>query len=126
MINSEYIFKKYQIPKELWQFLLTLFAIYEVRGTLDRINGIKYELRTKEKGHNRPHIHASYGEFSVSISIDANVEVLEGNLPLKKKKEAINFVKDNIIKIRKNWNDIHIDMELPLTTSALLLDVVKN
>lgn len=124
MIFSDYMLKKLNIPKEIYDFILKTFQIYEVRGIITEINGIKFEVKTKEQGHNRAHIHASYGEFNISISIDNKIEVLSGKLPIKQTKQAINFVNDNIEKLRNEWNNVHINMKLPQTKSALLLEKV--
>lgn len=126
MSDSKFLSNILNVPEEIFKFLFELFEIYEVRAMIDEVKGIKYEVRTKEQGHNRPHIHVSYGEFEISISIDQTIEILNGKLPLKQQKRALQFVNDNILKIRGEWNNIHINMELPFTNSALALDTVRN
>jgi hypothetical protein len=46
------------------------------------------------KKHNRPHIHAEYGEYEASIAIDDG-EVLSGSLPPSK------------LKLVQAWIEIH-------------------
>lgn len=126
MSNPKFLSKMLNAPEEICEFLLKLFEIYEIRGIIYQANAIKYEVRFKEKGHNRPHIHVAYGEFEMSISIDYKIEILAGKLPKKKQKDALMFVKKNINRIRNEWNKVHIDMKLPLTSSALLAETIKN
>lgn len=126
MSNPEFLSKMLNAPKEICEFLLKLFEIYEIRRVVYQLNALKYEVRSKEEGHNRPHIHVAYGEFEISISIDYKIEMLAGKLPAKKQKEALIFVEKNIEKIRNEWNKVHIDMKLPLTSSALLAETIKN
>ncbi len=47
-----------------------------------------------DKKHSRPHIHAEYGEYEVSIAIDDGT-VLSGSLPLTK------------LKLVQAWIEIH-------------------
>ena len=45
--------------------------------------------------HNKPHIHAKYGEYEASITIDG--EIISGNMPKKK------------LKLIEAWLAIHND-----------------
>lgn len=120
MLNNEIMSKHLELPIELCEFLKKVFILIEIRTLVFEKNGIKYEVRTKEQGHNRPHIHASYGSYNVSVSIDENIEILAGNLPKKQNKIAIDLVKENIEKFRTEWNKYHIDKVLPMTNTALI------
>ncbi len=122
MLNNEIMSKQLEIPVELCEFLKLTFKLIETRSIVYEGNGIKYEVRLKENGHNRPHIHASYGEYNVSISIDNNVEVIAGNLPHKQNKIVIEFVKNNLNKFRTKWNKYHVDCILPMTNTAFKYD----
>lgn len=51
------------------------------------LNGIRIEMRSQEKGHNIPHVHALKGDTDVSISLDGYL--LAGNFKSKKDKETV-------------------------------------
>lgn len=73
------------IPTDILEFIHNTFDLYEIRGRVEQDYGVLFEVRSKETNHNIPHIHASYGEFQISISImDGNI--LAGNLPKKQQK----------------------------------------
>ena len=69
------------------------------------IGGVKFEIRTKEKGHNVPHIHAHYEGKNVSISFDG--AVLAGGIKRRKQIEAINWVLNNKELLEKKWKEMH-------------------
>lgn len=46
-------------------------------------DGIIIEIRSKEDGHNVPHIHAHYQGDNISISL-IDCRILAGNIPKKK------------------------------------------
>jgi len=48
--------------------------------TISKFYGISISIRVREGNHNRPHFHARYGEFEVSIAMN-NFEILGGRLP---------------------------------------------
>lgn len=74
----------------------------EVR--VDLLEGLRYTIRTSETPHvHYPHVHVEYGEEDIFISL----ENFKPNKSLKspqKTKEAIRYVKKNIVKLRKLWN----------------------
>ena len=117
MSNYEFFAHSFNIPIELSKFLLDLFEIYEVRGTIGNWKGIKFEIHSKETPHNNPHIHASYGEYN--ISVDILTLKVKGRMPTKKQKYAIEWVKQNKEYLLGKWKDIKIDSKLPFTNSAL-------
>lgn len=119
MLNNEFMSRQLNIPIELCVFFKDVFELYEIRAKVYESNGIKYEVRTKEQGHNRAHMHASYGKFEISISIDDSIEILEGNLPHKQQKIALKFVREHIDLFRTKWNSYFVDCILPLTASRI-------
>ena len=79
---KEYVVFKNNIPKDIVEFLFQTFYIYEQRARVGEYKNITFEVRTKEQGHNRAHIHATFdNKYKISISIDNKVEVLAGRLP---------------------------------------------
>lgn len=79
---------------------------------LGRKDGIVYYIGSNESKHfYEPHIHARIGDMK-----DKNAEVIrismkdfsvEGSFKsCKEKKEAIQFVKEHLEEIRKEWNDL--------------------
>ncbi|MBR2785639.1 MAG: DUF4160 domain-containing protein [Clostridia bacterium] len=103
---------------ELNKFFTNVFDIYEIRGVVGDKNGVVFEVRTKEKGHNVPHIHARYGEYNISIAIDTG-EVLKGNLPGKKQKIAQKWVLDNKDMLITKWNNIVVKDNWPFSNTKL-------
>ncbi len=70
---------------------------------LKRLFGLKFHMRYEDDDfHNRPHIHVTYGEFEASIAID-EIEVLAGQLPVKKLKVAIKYITENQKELRTQW-----------------------
>ena len=115
-----YLSKKLNVDIEIINIIFEIFEIYEQRAKSGEYKNIVFEVRTKEQGHNRAHIHASYNhQFEISISIDDKIEVIAGNLPMKQQTEALNWVKINIDKLRKQWNNYHFDYQIPMIASAL-------
>ena len=115
-----YLSKELNVDIEIINLIFEIFKIYEQRAKSGEYKNIVFEVRTKEQGHNRAHIHASYNhQFEISISIDDKIEVLAGNLPMKQQTEALNWVKANIDKLRKQWNSYHFDHQISMVESAL-------
>ena len=107
-------------PSAIDAFLRSVFEIYEIRGCVGQVNGVEFIVHTKEKCHSTPHVHARYGECEVSIAIDTG-EILDGNLPKKNLKLALNWVRENKDKLLNDWKDIAISATSSLTASALSL-----
>ena len=115
-----YLSKKLNVDIENINIIFEIFEIYEQRAKSGEYKNIVFEVRTKQQEHNRAHIHASYNhQFEISISIDDKIEVIAGNLPMKQQTEALNWVKINIDKLRKQWNNYHFDHQIPMIASAL-------
>ncbi len=54
-------------------------------------DGIKIYMYIETDGrHQKPHIHAYYGEYSIAVDFSGNI--IEGNLPRKKKAMLIAWV----------------------------------
>jgi len=88
-------------------FFYPVFGLYEGRGQVGRYKQIIFEIRTKEQGHNAPHLHAHYEDENISISL-IDFSVLAGNIPAKQKKLAVCWVKEHIDFLRSKWNEYHI------------------
>ncbi|MBQ7496950.1 MAG: DUF4160 domain-containing protein [Selenomonas sp.] len=74
--------------------------------TYYRNGSLWIEIRTKEKSHPIPHVHAHFGDSSVSISLTGSI--LAGSLSnSKKQEEAVAWVIDNSEFLEKEWRRIH-------------------
>lgn len=114
----EYIATKCAFPSEIIDFLDNVFEIREIRKSVGRENGVVFEIRTNEQNHSIPHVHASYGEYNISIGIESGT-VLAGNLPKKNQKMAISWVISHKEKLLNNWKNIAISAISNITTTAL-------
>ena len=86
--------------------LYPIFGLSEQRARVGSRGEIIFEIRTKEQGHNVPHIHAYYGSLNISISL-IDFRVLAGNIPQKQQKLAIDWVCENFQVLRTKWNQYH-------------------
>ena len=121
---KEFIAKKNNISMDIINFLFETFYIYEQRAKVGEYKNIKFEVRTKEQGHNRPHVHASFdNKYSISISIDDKIETIAGKLPSKQETFALKWVEEHIGYLRTEWNNIHVEIKLCMIDSAL--DLIK-
>lgn len=120
MNSYEFIFKHLDVPTEISEFLINLFEIYEIRANVGNFKGVKFEIRTKETPHNKPHVHASYGEYNISVEI--GTLKTKGRLPLKKQKYAVEWVKQHEEYLLGKWKDIALSAKLPYTNSLLAFD----
>ena len=115
-----YLSKELNVDIEILNLIFEIFKIYEQRAKSGEYKNIVFEVRTKEQGHNRAHIHASYNhQYDISISIDDKIEVIAGNIPIKQQTDELNWVKLNIDKLRKQWNSYHFDHQISMIASAL-------
>ena len=87
-------------------FFYPVFELYEGRGQVGRCKQIIFEIRTKEQGHNTPHIHAHYENENISISL-VDFTILAGNIPSKQKNLAVRWVEEHIDFLRSKWNEYH-------------------
>lgn len=71
---------------------------------LCRFNGIIIYLRFNDiQHHNKPHIHAIYGDFEASIGIDG--ELLAGSMPQKQFNAIVTWLKKNEEQAYAAWNN---------------------
>ena len=119
-MSQEWIISQLQCPHEIINFMNETFEIYEIRAQIDKVNGIKFLVHSDERNHTIPHIHAEYGEFSVSIRID-NGKVLAGNLPKKNLKFAQKWVLEHQEQLNGIWKNQVINAVSHLTKSAINL-----
>lgn len=106
------------IPKEIISFFYDVFELYEIRVKVGRENGVVFEIRTNEKNHSLPHVHAAYGEYSISIDIVSG-KVLAGRLPKKKQKTAVDWVLAHKDKLLGDWKNIAISGVSTMTETRL-------
>ena len=90
------------IPKEIVGFLEDVFQIMEIRERVGTIRGIKFEVRTREQNHNKPHVHVYYGEYEAAVAIDG--ELLAGSLPHKQLKIVTGWLAFYEEEAYKAWN----------------------
>lgn len=110
--------KMLDIPPEIFKFIYTVFDMHEVRGRVGQVEGVVFEVRSREANHNIPHIHAAYAEYNISVSIHDGT-VLSGNLPKKQKKKAVDWISENKEYLLGKWSDLTLKKELPMLKSGL-------
>ena len=95
------------------QALDDVFELMEIRKQIAVLKeGVVIEIRTKEQGHNIPHIHAHYQGESISVSL-LDGTVLAGNIPKKNERIAVDYVLSHQNKLLNEWTDIHGKTVLP-------------
>lgn len=92
--------------RDYYNVFCEVFDLIQIRKRINIVAGIIIEIRTKEEGHNIPHIHARYHNDNISISL-IDGKILAGNIPIKKQKIAQKWVIDNLNHLREEWKDIH-------------------
>ena len=113
-----YFVIKSQYPKEIISFLDSVFEIIEIRGRVGYTNGISFVIRTDEKKHHIPHVHAAYGKYNISIEIVTG-KVLAGNLPAKNQRLAVEWVIANKVQLLNDWKSIAISATSTMTTTTI-------
>ena len=64
--------------------------------------GIIVRLQSEKGGkHNQPHIHATYGDYEVVVSL--NGEIIEGKFPKKQEKMIVAWVEIHEDELKANW-----------------------
>lgn len=64
--------------------------------------GIIVRMQSERGGkHNKPHIHALYGNDEIVVGVDG--EVLEGNFPNKQMKLLLAWITIHEDELRANW-----------------------
>lgn len=109
------------IPEGIAKFFIDVFELIEIRGHVDSCKNIQFDVRTKENGINRPHIHALYDKYDISITIDDKIEIIESkwNMPKRNQNIALKHVKDNIEMYRNEWNNIHFERKIDFVKSYI-------
>ena len=62
-------------------------------------------IKSKEQGHNEPHIHVKYQNIEASFSI-LNGEMLAGNLPTKNQRLIKDWILENTDMLSQKWNEL--------------------
>ena len=106
------------VPREIHDFIYSVFEVCEIRKMLGQSNGISFCVRSNEGNHNLPHIHAEYGSYNVSIAI-ADGKVLAGNLPPKQIRIAVDWVLQQQKQLNNDWAKFVISANSSLTKSFL-------
>lgn len=106
------------IPIEILEFAYKIFLLQEVRGRVGKANGFLFVIHTNEGNHYRPHVHAEYANHSISIALDNN-EILAGNVPPGRARDAQKWVANNKCFLLDKWKDIAINRDLLMTKSGL-------
>ena len=69
---------------------------------LSMFYGIIVRMQSERGGkHNKPHIHAIYGDAEIIVTIDG--EVLEGVFPVKQQKLLMAWIAIHEDELRANW-----------------------
>lgn len=121
MIKNNWIYlktKQSDVPDDIVDFINNTFELYEIRARVGKENGIVFQIRSNEKNHSLPHIHAKFGDYNISISIETG-EVLAGNLPPKNQRIAQKWVMENKEKLLTDWNNYAISARASFTASAI-------
>ena len=86
-----------------WDMLLRNLTDYAQVGKTD---GIKFEIRTNEQGHNRPHLHVSTSSASMSVAIDdGEILACTGKISPAQKKMAKEWLEKNRGLVESKWNE---------------------
>ena len=62
-------------------------------------------IKSKEQGHNEPHIHVKYQNIEVSFSILSG-EMLAGKLPTKNQRLIKDWILENADMLSQKWNEL--------------------
>lgn len=78
-----------------------------------KVNGIKFEVRTNEQGHNRPHLHVSTSSASMSIAIDnGDILAYSGKISPPQRKMAQEWISSHKDIITSKWNEFSNGFEI--------------
>lgn len=87
-----------------WEIILKNFSDYAQVG---KVNGIKFEIRPKERGHNIPHLHVSTSSSRMSVAIESGeVLALTGKISSSQKKMATEWILKNHDLLVSKWNEL--------------------
>ena len=68
------------------------------------ISGVKIQLFFQD--HAPPHFHTSIAEYKAIVKIETS-EILEGDIPRNKKKEILEWAKENKEVLMEIWNELN-------------------
>ena len=87
-----------------WKYILPRLALEAKVGSCDNLY---FEIRTKENGHNKPHVHVSTSAAMLSISIETG-EVLaqSGSIRERNIEKARNWILQNQDFLKAKWNEL--------------------
>lgn len=112
------LYSRGEVPQKISDFMYQCFQIYEIRAKVGAAKGISFYVRTRETNHVLPHIHASYDKYFISIEIETG-KILDGNLPKKQQKFAVEWVKNHKQDLLGIWNNIAVTAVSNLTKSKM-------
>lgn len=124
-MRNDWIVIKHIVPQEIAAFIEDAFFIVEIRRRLGEYKGITFEVHSREQNHSIPHIHASYGEYEISIAIEDG-RILSGNLPAKRAKQASEWVRTNREKLLADWKNYALSVTAIMTKSLINTEYDKE
>jgi len=123
--HKDWRITKCSVPLEIVSFLNEAFFIVEIRRRVGKVKGITFEVRSREQNHSVPHIHASYGEYAVSIAIGDGI-ILSGNLPKKRERIASEWVIAHKDRLLSDWKNYAVSATSIMTQSLLNTDFDRD
>lgn|SRR5690554_1135370 len=116
-IHKEWI---YDVPKSSTILGQKSLLLEYIVAANDRAKVIIYS--NEMTGHNRPHVHAFYGQEEFVITIDDKLDIIHGNRnKIKLAKYIIdNLIRKDIQKFRKYWNEIKSNYKFVLRDNLLV------
>lgn len=75
--------------------------------------GIVLKMYFKQREHNPPHLHATYGECDGVFRL-SDGEMIEGNLSLKEREMVTRFIKYYTLKLVVMWESQNYEMLPPI------------
>ena len=88
-------------PREITDFITSLFELYEIRARVSEHNGISFNIYTHD--HNPPHVHAFYGEYEASFRIRDGGKMF-GEFPKRATKMVKQFILLHKKELLEMWN----------------------
>lgn len=86
-----------------WINILPSYRIFKKVGRSDTL---AFEIRTKEKGHNIPHVHVATMAASLSIAIETGEVLAQSGADARSVKEAQKWILDNQTFLKEKWNEL--------------------
>lgn len=93
-----------------WELFLKNITVFV---QVAKVNGIKFEIRTNEQGHNRPHLHVSTSSASMSIEIDnGDILAFSGKVSPAQRKMAQDWIGLHNDLVISKWNEFSNGIEI--------------